>query len=349
MVFAGTVVSSYIIGFLFFLLGMVFVLIQTAFTTWAERVVMAGMQRRKGPNVVGFGVLQAFADGLKLVLKEAILPSKANPLLFLMAPMLVLVLSLYIWLFLPVTRYLYSDFSLAFLYILVVGIFEIYGIVFAGWASNSKYALLGSLRSTAQMISYEISLSFVFLGVIFLVGSFNLQDIIVYQTLFSGWLIWPLFPFAIVFFVSMLAETNRTPFDLPEAEAELVAGYNVEYSGFLFALFFLSEYTNMLFLSGIFSALFLGGGSLPFITPLLSHFLGTSSFFFHLCLAFVFAGKSMFILFSFIWVRATLPRYRYDQLMDLGWKVFLPLTFGYLVVVIGFLYLTETFPLLLVL
>jgi NADH-quinone oxidoreductase subunit H len=346
MFFSGALLSNYFLGLLFFLLGMVFVLIQTAFTTWAERVVMAGMQRRKGPNVVGFGVLQAFADGLKLVLKEAILPSKANPLLFLLAPMLVLVLSLYIWLFLPVTRFVYSDFSLAFLYILVVGIFEIYGIVFAGWASNSKYALLGSLRSTAQMISYEISLSFVFLGVIFFVGSFSLQDIILYQTLYSGWLLWPLFPFAVVFFVSMLAETNRTPFDLPEAEAELVAGYNVEYSGFLFALFFLSEYTNMLFLSGIFSVIFLGGGSIPIITPFLVQFFG-NSFFFHLCLAFGFASKSMFILFCFIWVRATLPRYRYDQLMDLGWKIFLPLTFGYLVVIIGFLYVTQTFPVLL--
>ena len=300
---------------------------------------MAGMQRRKGPNVVGFGVLQPFADGLKLLLKEAIQPNKANPLLFIIAPMLVLVLSLYIWLFLPMTRYVYSDFSLGFLYVLVVGIFEIYGIIFAGWASNSKYALLGSLRSTAQMISYEISLSFVFLGVIFLVGSFNFSDILLYQTQHNNWLLFPLFPFAIVFFISMLAETNRTPFDLPEAEAELVAGYNVEYSGFLFALFFLSEYTNMLFLSGVFTLLFLGAGHLPIIS---SFFLGTVSA--QILFSLVFTVKSLWVLFCFIWVRATLPRYRYDQLMDLGWKVFLPLTFGYLVMLIIYIYLTGTFP-----
>ena len=336
--FLPKVTLSYGLTLLFYLLGAVLVLIQIAFTTWAERILMAGIQRRKGPNVVGFGVLQAFADGLKLVIKENILPNKANPLLFFMAPMLALVLCLYIWLFLPITRQAYSDFPLALLYILVVGIFEIYGIIFAGWASNSKYALLGGLRSTAQMVSYEISLSFIFLGVVFFVGSFNFTDVLVYQMLYNIWLVFPLLPFAIIFMISMLAETNRTPFDLPEAEAELVAGYNVEYSGFLFALFFLSEYANMLFLSGVFTVLFLGGGSLPFVV------LGYSNLISTIITSLIFAIKSMTLLFIFIWVRATLPRYRYDQLMDLGWKIFLPLTFGFLVLLIIFLYFTSSYP-----
>jgi NADH-quinone oxidoreductase subunit H len=228
---------------------------------------------------------------------------------------------------------------------LVVGLFEIYGIIFACWSSNSKYALLGSLRSTAQMISYEIALSFVFLGIIFFVGSFNFNDILVYQMFNNNWLIFPLFPFSIVFLISILAETNRTPFDLPEAEAELVAGYNVEYSGFFFALFFLSEYTNMLFLSGIFTLLFLGGGSFPFFTFFIGHevFSSNSSTF---LLALFFAIKSMLILFFFIWVRATLPRYRYDQLMDLGWKIFLPLTFGFLALLIIILHFTGSYPMM---
>jgi NADH-quinone oxidoreductase subunit H len=287
-----------------------------------------------GPNVVGvFGLLQPVADGLKLLVKERILPKQANTILFIIAPTLVFVLSMFVWIFLPISRHLYSDFPLGLLYILVIGVLEIYGVMFAGWSSNSKYAFLGGLRSTAQMISYEISLGFVFLGVIFFVGSFNLSDILLYQTLNNTWLLVPLFPFSLIFAVSMLAETNRAPFDLPEAEAEIVAGYNVEYSGFFFALFFLGEYANMLFLSGVFSLLFLGGGSLFWIT-------GPQGWLFSL----IFALKVVFVFSFFVWVRATLPRYRYDQLMDLGWKVFLPFTFGFLVFLIVVLYFTDSLP-----
>lgn len=322
---------SYLIELIFSICFVILILISVAFTTLSERKLMGALQRRLGPNVTGiYGLLQPIADGLKLLLKELIIPKNANRLLFLFSPVLVLLLSLYIWLFIPLSKYMHSDFNLGLLYILIVGVLEIYGIMLAGWSSNSKYALLGGLRSTAQMISYEISLSFIFLGVILLVGSFNLTDIVLYQINHDLWLLSPLFPFSIIFLISMLAETNRAPFDLPEAEAEIVAGYNVEYSGFLFALFFLGEYANMVFLSCLFTLLFLGGGSLV----LLIGFQYTG----------IFALKSLCILFFFIWIRATLPRYRYDQLMSLGWKVFLPLTFGYLAFLISYLYLFNLIP-----
>jgi NADH-quinone oxidoreductase subunit H len=322
---------SNLIELIFSIIFIILILLSVAFTTLSERKLMGALQRRMGPNVTGiFGLLQPIADGLKLLLKEIIIPKNANIFLFLFAPVLVLLLSLYIWLFLPLSKQLHNDFNLGLLYILVVGVLEIYGIMLAGWSSNSKYALLGGLRSTAQMISYEISLSFIILGIIFLAGSFNLTDIIIYQVKNNLWLIFPLLPFSVIFLISMLAETNRAPFDLPEAEAEIVAGYNVEYSGFLFALFFLGEYSNMLFLSCLFTVFFLGGGSLVSLIG----FTYTS----------IFAGKSLLILFFFIWIRATLPRYRYDQLMTLGWKVFLPLTFGYLTFLISYLYFFNIFP-----
>ena len=329
--------SCLVIDICLFLILIICILINVAFSTLLERKFMSAIQRRMGPNVVGFGgLLQPVADGLKLLVKERILPKQATTFLFILAPTLVFVLSLFTWIFLPITQFTYSDLSLTFLYILVIGVLEIYGVMFAGWSSNSKYAFLGGLRSTAQMISYEISLGFVFLGVIFFVGSFNLSDILLYQNYTTTWLIFPLLPFAVIFLVSMLAETNRAPFDLPEAEAEIVAGYNVEYSGFFFALFFLGEYSNMLFLSGVFSLLFLGGGSLGLfiITPVTWFF------------SFIFAMKLVSVFMFFVWVRATLPRYRYDQLMELGWKVFLPFTFGFLVFLIIFLYFTSSFPII---
>jgi len=349
------IVLSFAIELIFSLLLILFVLLSIAYTTLAERKVMGAIQRRMGPNVVGFGgMLQPIADGLKLLLKEVILPRNANVILFLFAPVLVLILSLYIWIFLPLTISVHSDLFFGLLYILVVGVLEIYGIMLAGWSSNSKYALIGGLRSTAQMISYEISLSFVFLGVIFLTGSFNLVDFVVYQQQAELWLILPLFPFCIIFLVSMLAETNRAPFDLPEAEAEIVAGYNVEYSGFLFALFFLGEYSNMVFLSGVFSLLFLSGGTGLEFESLIYEDLFYSDVVtieltenIVLLQSLVFSFKICCILFFFIWIRATLPRYRYDQLMDLGWKVFLPITFGYLTCLISYLYYYNLFPVVL--
>jgi NADH-quinone oxidoreductase subunit H len=312
------------------LLMLICVLISVAYATLLERKVMASMQRRMGPNVVGYlGVLQPLADGLKLLIKETIIPRKANKFLFVAAPVLVLLLSLYSWVFLPLSPYPLVDLDLGLLYLIVLGALEIYGILFAGWASNSKYALLGGLRASAQMISYELIMSFIYLVFVFIVGSFSLVDIVLYQE--DMWFIVSLFPLAIIFFIAMLAETNRTPFDLPEAEAELVAGYNVEYSGMLFAFFFLGEYSNMLFLSALFSLLFLGGW-----TPMLfgSFFLGS----------FFFAIKIIFVLFCFVWVRATLPRYRYDQLMRLGWNVFLPFTFVYFFVLVMLFYSVGELP-----
>lgn len=313
------------------------VLISIAITTLNERKIMGSIQRRHGPDVVGFlGTLQPIADGLKLFIKEMFIPQKANLPLFLFAPFLVLLLSLYLWIFLPIAPQfsVVGNFSLSLLYLLVVGVMEIYGIVFAGWASNSKYALLGGLRSTAQMISYELSLSFIFISLVICTGSLNLIDFFWFQYEYTFWYIVPLLPFALIFLVSMLAETNRAPFDLPEAEAEIVAGYNVEYSGILFALFFLGEYSNMLFLSAVFVLLFLGGNIVLILA------IST------LTLACVFYALKTTLLFSFfVWVRATLPRYRYDQLMELGWKVFLPVTFALLIALISLMYLTGSWAL----
>lgn len=317
------------------LLGLiVFLLINIAFATLAERKVMASIQRRTGPNVIGFfGFLQPFADGLKAILKEPIIPRNANFFLFIFAPNLVLFLSLVVWIFVPLTIQSYTNFSLTLLYIMVISVLEIYGTLFAGWASNSKYALLGGLRSTAQMISYEIALGFVLLCIILCAGSVNLIDIVLIQYYSHVWFLVPLLPLAIIFSICMLAETNRTPFDLPEAEAELVAGYNVEYSGLLFAFFFLGEYSNMLVLSSLFTLLFLGGWS---FYPLSMHSDLVNSG--------IFSVKVLVTFFFFIWVRATLPRYRYDQLMNIGWQIFLPLTFGVLVFLVVLFFLADAFP-----
>ena len=303
----------------------ILILISVAFVTVAERKVMGALQRRQGPNVVGFlGLLQALADGLKLFVKETTIPSNVDVPVFLLAPILSFTLSVISWAAIPFSQYaVLADINLGILYILVLSSLNIYGIVLAGWSSNSKYAYLGSLRSAAQMISYEISIGFIFLTVATCVGSLNLTEII--ETQEKIWLVVPLLPLFVIFAVSMLAETNRHPFDLPEAESELVSGYNVEYSSMTFALFFLAEYSNMLLMSSVVSIVFLGGWLPPF--SFLSIF--PTSIWFSL--------KILLGIFFFILTRATLPRYRYDQLMSLGWKNFLPLSLGYLIFVIGLL------------
>jgi NADH-quinone oxidoreductase subunit H len=302
-------------------------LLAVAYFTVAERKIMGAIQRRRGPNVIGFiGLLQALADGLKLFVKETTLPSNSNLAIFVLAPMLSFSLSVIGWAVIPFSHQIvFADINLGILYLFAVSSMNVYGIVLAGWASNSKYAFLGALRSAAQMISYEISIGFIILSIAVCVGSLNLSKIVLAQQ--EVWLIVPLFPLFVMFYISMLAETNRQPFDLPEAESELVSGYNVEYSAMTFALFFLAEYSNMLLMSSLSAVLFLGGWLPPFnIFPL---YLIPGSFWFSIkvCIGAVF----------FILTRATLPRYRYDQLMYLGWKCFLPFAIGYLMFTIGIL------------
>lgn len=303
------------------------VLISVAYFTIAERKIMGSIQRRRGPNVVGFiGLLQPLADGLKLFAKETTLPSSANTSIFLLAPSLSFILSLIGWSVIPFSEgIVICDLNLGILFLLAVSSLNVYGILFAGWSSNSKYAFLGALRSAAQMISYEISIGFTVLNIVVCAGSFNLSTIVLSQQ--KIWFIFPLLPIFIIFYISMLAETNRHPFDLPEAEAELVSGYNVEYSAMTFALFFLSEYANMLLMSTFGAILFLGGWLPPIDIFLFNVIPSTVWLSIKICLGVVF----------FIVTRATLPRYRYDQLMTLGWKCFLPLTIGYLLFTVGFL------------
>jgi len=298
-------------------------LIAVAFFTVAERKIMGIIQRRRGPNVIGYaGLLQALADGLKLFVKETILPSNSNLIIFLFAPILCFLLSLVGWAVIPFSnQVVISDINLGVLYLFSISSLNVYSILLAGWSSNSKYAYLGALRSTAQMISYEISLGFTTLNAVICAGSLNLSTIV--NTQQKIWFIVPLLPMFMIFYISMLAETNRHPFDLPEAESELVSGYNVEYSAMTFALFFLGEYANMLLMSAIASLLFLGGWLSPFFGIL------SGSFWFVLK---ILIGCVFFIL-----TRATLPRYRYDQLMQIGWKCFLPLSLGYLILTTGIL------------
>ena len=293
-----------------------------AYLTLMERKVIGAMQLRKGPNVVGpFGLLQPLADGLKLMLKEVIIPAQANKILFLLAPIITFVLALIGWAVVPFSEtFVIADINIGVTYLLATSSLGVYGIIIAGWASNSKYAFLGAIRSSAQMISYEVSIGLIIISVVLLTGSLNLTDIVMAQK--NHWFILPCFPMFIVFFISALAETNRLPFDLPEAESELVAGYNVEYSSMPFSMFFLGEYANMILISSFASILFLGG----FLPPIDNDFFNAIPGVIWL------AAKVFFLLFCFIWVRATLPRYRYDQLMRLGWKVFLPLS---LICVVG--------------
>ena len=302
-------------------------LISVAYFTIAERKFMGSIQRRKGPNVIGFlGLLQPLADGLKLFVKETILPSNSNIYIFLLAPILTFILSLIGWAIIPLAENLViSDLNLGVLYLFAISSLSVYGIILAGWSSNSKYPFLGSLRSAAQMISYEVSIGFIIINVCICVGSFNLSDIVLAQK--NSWFIIPLFPMFVLFYISMLAETNRHPFDLPEAEAELVSGYNVEYSAMTFALFFLGEYANMLLMSTFSAVLFLGGW-LPLLNWTPFNFLPGS---------FWLSIKIILGVIFFILTRAALPRYRYDQLMHIGWKSFLPLSLGYLMFTVGLL------------
>lgn len=296
-------------------------LVAVAYLTYAERKVIAAMQLRKGPNVVGpFGLLQPLADGLKLLFKETILPTRANKAVFLLAPMLTFLLSLVAWAVIPFDEGLVlSDLNVGILYLFAISSLGVYGVIMAGWASNSKYAFLGALRSAAQMVSYEVSIGFVLVTVLLCVGSLNLSDIVLAQK--NIWFAVPLLPMFVIFFISALAETNRAPFDLPEAESELVSGYNVEYSSMTFALFFLGEYANMILMSGMTTVLFLGGWLPPVDMAPFNWLPGPIWFVLKLCM----------VLFCFLWVRATFPRYRYDQLMRLGWKVFLPFSLFWLV------------------
>lgn len=303
------------------------VLIAVAYLTLFERKVMAAMQMRIGPNVVGpFGLLQPFADALKMLMKETVVPSGANRALFLMAPVLTMTLAMIAWAVIPVNEgWAVADVNVGVLYLFAVSSMGVYGIIVAGWASNSKYPFLGGLRSAAQMVSYEVSMGFVIVCVLLCAGSMNLTDIVMAQQ--HIWFVIPLLPMFVVFMVSILAETNRAPFDLPEGESEIVGGFNVEYGSMSFGLFFLGEYANMILMSALTTILFLGGWLSPI--PFAPFTLIPGPIWFIL--------KVVLILFYFVWVRATFPRYRYDQLMRLGWKVFLPLSLVWLVLTAGVL------------
>ena len=310
------------------------VLISVAFLVYAERKVLALIQLRRGPNVVGpFGILQSFADALKLLTKENIVPTNSNKVVFLLAPIITMVLSLAGWAVIPFAPNLViSDINVGIMYLFAVSSLGVYGVIMAGWASNSQYPFLGALRSAAQMVSYEVSIGFVIITVLLCVGSLNLSKIVEAQQ--TVWFAIPLLPMFIVFFISALAETNRLPFDLPEDESTLVAGFFTEYSSASFVLFFLGEYASMILMSSMTVILFMGGWLPPFDIFPLNVIPGVIWF----------TSKILFILFLFIWVRGTFPRYRYDQLMRLGWKIFLPLSLLWVVLTAGFLVLFDMVP-----
>ena len=305
------------------------VLIGVAYLTYYERKVMSAMQRRQGPALVGpFGLLQPVADGMKLFGKEMIIPSGANTFVFIFAPFLTFLLSLVAWAVMPFGLGLVlADINVGILYLYAISSLGVYGMIMSGWASNSRYAFLGGLRSAAQMVSYEVSMGLIMVTVLLCTGSFNLSKIVLAQQ--TVWFAVPLFPMFVIFFISILAETNRHPFDLPEGESEIVAGFFTEYSSMNFALFMLGEYSNMIMMSAIASVLFLGGWLPPFNFGPFAQFVTLVPG------PIWFALKIAFVLFFFIWARAALPRYRYDQLMRLGWKVFLPITLGWLVLTAG--------------
>ncbi|MFZ5608924.1 MAG: NADH-quinone oxidoreductase subunit NuoH [Pseudomonadota bacterium] len=336
--YLGTAFGYLVAQVIFIVLIVVPVLLGVAFSVYFDRKIWAAMQMRRGPNVVGpFGILQSFADGLKLFLKETIIPAGANKGVFLIAPMITFTLALIGWAVIPFDAgWVLSDINVGVLYLFAISSLGVYGIIMAGWASNSKYPFLGGLRSAAQMVSYEVSIGFVIVTVLLFVGSLNLSDIVEHQ---RGWVlghaIHPLmWPMAVIFFISGLAETNRPPFDLPEAEAELVAGYQVEYSSMAFALFFLGEYANILLICAMVTVLFFGG----WLPPLPIDALYAVPGIIWLLL------KIAFFFFVFAWVKASVPRYRYDQLMRLGWKVFLPISLLWVVVVAGYLVAFDKLP-----
>lgn len=309
-------------------------LIGVAYLVYAERKVMGAMQLRQGPMTVGaFGLLQTFADAIKLFSKEIIIPSAAHRVVFILAPTLTMLLSMIAWSVIPVNAgWVIADINVGILYLFAISSMGVYGVLMAGWASNSKYAFLGGMRSAAQMVSYEVSMGLVIVCVLLVTGSLNLTDIVTTDRPF--WVDVMLFPMFIVFVVSILAECNRAPFDLPEGESELSGGFLVEYSAAAFMLFFLAEYANMILMSAMATILFLGGWLPPFGIEALAVVPGVIWF----------VLKVSFILFVYIWVRATLPRYRYDQLMRLGWKIFLPFTLIWVLVMAGTLMATNSLP-----
>ncbi|WP_375595985.1 NADH-quinone oxidoreductase subunit NuoH [Algihabitans albus] len=309
-------------------------LVAVAYLTYAERKVIAAMQLRKGPNVVGpFGLLQPVADGVKLLFKETILPAGANRVVFILAPMITFSLAMMAWAVIPVAEgWAIADINVGVLFLFAVSSLGVYGVIMAGWASNSKYPFLGAMRSAAQMVSYEVSMGLVLITVILCAGSLNLTDIVNAQQ--GLWYAIPLLPMFVIFFISVLAETNRAPFDLPEGELELVAGYFVEYSSMTFALFFLGEYANMILMSAMVTIFFLGGW-LPILDIAPFNWIPGPIW---------FAAKVALVLFFFLWVRATFPRYRYDQLMRLGWKVFLPFSLAWVILTAGVLLYFDWLP-----
>ena len=321
MWFFSTILGQIILRALETLAVLVPLLMIVAYATYGERRILGAMQMRKGPNVVGpFGLWQPFADALKMIMKETIVPTGANRFLFLLAPLLTFSLAMLAWVVVPTGNHLaIADINVGILYLFAISSLGVYGIIIAGWSSNSKYAFLGGLRSAAQMVSYEVSIGFVLVSVLLCVGSLNLNDIVRAQN--GLWFCIPLFPMFVVFFISGLAECNRVPFDLPEGESEIVAGFMVEYSSMSYAMFFLGEYANMVLMSGMTSILFLGGWMSPLPFAPFTWIPGPIWFILKICL----------MMFMFFWVRATFPRFRYDQLMRLGWKVFLPLSLGWMV------------------
>ncbi|MCC6597359.1 MAG: NADH-quinone oxidoreductase subunit NuoH [Alphaproteobacteria bacterium] len=316
------------------LLVVVGLLLAVAYLTYAERKVMGAMQRRQGPMTVGpFGLLQPIADGLKLFSKETIIPSGANRPVFLAAPMVLFSLALVAWVVIPFDKdWVLANINVGILYLFAISSMGVYGVIMAGWASNSRYAFLGALRSASQMVSYEVSMGLIIVCVILCSGSLNLQEIVLAPR--PLWMQILLFPMFIVFLISILAETNRAPFDLPEGESEITGGFMVEYSAMAFALFFLGEYANMILMSAIATTLFLGGWLPPFGLSFLAFVPGIIWF----------ALKVCSVLFFFIWARATLPRFRYDQLMRLGWKIFLPLTLFWVILTAGVLIVFDALP-----
>ena len=310
------------------------ILVSVAMIVWLDRRVWGLVQKRRGPNVVGpFGLLQTLADALKYIFKEIIIPASANKVVFILAPIVTMTLALVAWAVIPMSEeFVLSDINVGILYLFAVSSLGVYGIIMGGWASNSKYPFLGAIRSAAQMVSYEVSIGIIIINVLLCVGSLNLKDIVLAQK--DLWYVVPLFPMFVIFFISALAETNRPPFDLPEAEAELVAGYQTEYSGMMYAMFWLGEYANILLMCAMGSILFLGGW-LPIIDIYPMNLIPSPIW---------MILKILFLFFLFALIKAIVPRYRYDQLMRLGWKIFLPFSLTYLVLTASFLFYFDKLP-----